>query len=444
MSVLDNPSLKLPPVPISSKDPGSAEFRDLVRFVCFLIPPKASVLVLGAHRETLIEHLAPRRVVDFESKKSLDEKFDFILVAQALPYLKDIQGTLSALQKFARPQTRLVIISPSYRWAPLRKLVEMFKGCGAPRDENWLSPYDLLCLLHLSGYELIQRGSRFFFPFEVPFLTRLINGFLMNLPVLNRLCLTEYYVARPAPSLQMNDVFVSVIIPARNEKGNIEKAVTRMPRFGARMELIFVEGHSKDGTLEEIERVREKYRGEWNIQVIRQTGEGKGDAVRKGFEAARGELFMILDADLTVPPEELPKFYDALATGKGELVMGSRLVYPLEKDSMRFLNVMGNQMFSMLLNWILGMPIKDTLCGTKALFRNHYDLIREGRTYFGDFDPFGDFDLILGAAKLQLKILEIPIRYQARSYGRTNIRRFYHAWLLFKTSFFAFRKFKLV
>ena len=233
------------------------------------------------------------------------------------------------------------------------------------------------------------------------------------------------------------------MIPCRNEKGNIEAAITRLPRFGLRQEIIFVDGHSTDGTVEEIQRVMRQW-PQYDLKLFIQDGKGKGDAVRKGFTHATGDILMILDADLTMPPEDLPKFYDAIASGKGEFINGSRLVYPMEEEAMRFLNLIGNKFFSMAFSWLLGERIKDTLCGTKVLFRKDYERIVANRAYFGEFDPFGDFDLLFGASKLNLKILEVPIRYQERTYGTTNINRFQHGWLLLKMTVYGFFRLKAV
>ena len=251
---------------------------------------------------------------------------------------------------------------------------------------------------------------------------------------------------RSLPSFRSDgkaDTTVSVIIPFRNEAGNIEGAVNRIPQMGKHTEILFVDGNSTDGTVEKIEEMMKRYKGEKDIKLIHQGGaKGKADAVRKGFAEANGDILMILDGDLTVPPEDLPKFYLALAEGKGEFVNGSRLVYVMEKQAMRSLNILGNKVFSWIFTWLLEQRIKDTLCGTKVLFTKDYIKIEKGRDFFGDFDPFGDFDLIFGAAKLNLKIVEMPIRYKARVYGDIKIRRFKHGWLLLKMSFVALRKLK--
>ena len=236
---------------------------------------------------------------------------------------------------------------------------------------------------------------------------------------------------------------VSVIIPARNEAGNISNILDSVPKIGTNTELIFVEGHSNDGTLDECYRVKEKYSHK-DISILIQDGKGKGDAVRKAFLNAKNDVLMILDADLTVPPNDLPKFFDAIVSGKGEFINGTRLVYQMEDEAMRFLNLLGNKFFSKVFTYLLEQRVKDTLCGTKVLWRKDYLKIVAGRKYFGNFDPFGDFDLLIGAAKLNLKIIEIPIAYRRRKYGSTQIERFRHGILLLKMTFFAFRKIKFI
>ena len=216
----------------------------------------------------------------------------------------------------------------------------------------------------------------------------------------------------------------------------------RLPRFCQDIEIIFVEGHSQDGTFEEAERVAKEYGESWDIKVFRQDGLGKADAVYKGFDNARGDVLMILDADLTVPPEQLDKFWAVISTGLGEYVQGTRLIYPIENEAMRFLNLIANWCFSIIFSWLLNQRYTDTLCGTKVLRKEDYERLKQNRSYFGNFDPFGDFDLIFGAAKLNLKTIEIPIRYAARQYGETQISRFRHGWILLKMVVFAYRKLK--
>jgi glycosyltransferase involved in cell wall biosynthesis len=281
-------------------------------------------------------------------------------------------------------------------------------------------------------------------PINIPLVSGFCNRFLANMPLFWKMALTEVLVSRPMEERKRpEEVTCTVLVPCRNEKGNIEQAILRTPDMGKQMEIIFVEGGSSDGTFEECLRVQKKY-SDKDIIVLRQDGRGKGDAVRKGFAAAKNDVLMILDADLTVPPEDLPKFFQAIVSGKGEFINGSRLVYRMEKEAMRFLNTLGNKFFSRVFTYLFEQKIRDTLCGTKVLWRRDYLKIQEGRKYFGDFDPFGDFDLLFGAAKLNLTIVEVPIRYRERTYGSTQISRFRHGILLIKMAFFGLFKIKWI
>jgi glycosyltransferase involved in cell wall biosynthesis len=264
------------------------------------------------------------------------------------------------------------------------------------------------------------------------------------LPLFNFFALNQYVFARPDPRIfkDTREYTTSVIIPARNESGNIEPAVQRLPDFGKHVEIIFIEGNSTDNTWEKINDVKQKYQGKRDIKIGKQKGKGKADAVRAGFEMATGDILMILDADLTVPPEDIPKFYEAISSGKAEFINGSRLVYPMEKHAMRFLNILGNKFFSSAFSWVLEQPIKDTLCGTKVIFNDDYKRLMANRNFFGEFDPFGDFDLLFGAYKLNLKIIDLPIRYKDRTYGDTNISRFRHGLILLKMWLYGVMKIK--
>jgi len=366
---------------------------------------------------------------------------DYIVMVDEVGSLADIGAALETARSKLGERGRLVLTFHNYLWEPLFVVFEMLGLKARSRTQNWLSPRDVGNLLYLSGFEIVRGGQRMLCPIYIPLVSATLNA-IGRLPLINRLCVTHYMVARPIVTVP-REYSVSIIVPARNEKGNIEELVRRTPHFGTAQEIIFVEGHSRDGTWEEIERVAALHSGgKRTIRAARQEGTGKGDAVRKGFALARNELLMILDADMTVAPEDLIRFYDAAERGKADFINGSRLVYPMEKEAMRFLNTLANKFFALLFTWLLGQPIKDTLCGTKVLLKSDYERIAAARAYFGDFDPFGDFDLLFGAVKQNLKIIDLPIRYRERRYGTTQIQRFAHGWLLLKMSFFAARKLK--
>ena len=443
------------------------EFQE--RNLRFLIPPGKRVLEVGCGTGELLSALKPSygigidlssRMINIAKEKfpelsfyhvdaedssrwPFEGPFDFIVLSDVLGLLEDVQGAFEQLRDYCTSSTRIVITYYNFVWEPVLKFGERL-GFKMPQpNQNWLSPADIENLLFLADCETVKKESRLLVPKKIPGLSRFFE--LMGpIPIVNKFCLCHYLVARPIGGVKSaNHKSVSVIIPCLNEKGNIEPAVQRVPQMGSHTEIIFVDGHSKDGTQEAIREVIEKFPDK-DISFLVQDGKGKGDAVRKGFAHAKGDILMILDADLTVPPEHLPKFYRAIASGKAEFINGSRLVYPMEKEAMRLLNLFGNKFFGLIFSWLLNQRIKDTLCGTKVLRKETYNQIAENRSYFGEFDPFGDFDLLFGASKQNFKIIEIPIRYRARTYGETQISRFRHGFLLLQMCVFAARKLKLI
>jgi hypothetical protein len=373
--------------------------------------------------------------------------FDVIILSDLVNDLWDVQSVLQELRNFSHPGTRLVLNFFNNLWRiPLSAAKKMGLGFET-LEQNWFSPQDIFNLLELAGFEVISTRPLILFPLRFHLFSKIANRYLVNFIPLRWFALTNLVIARPTPdsmqSLSGFEVTTSVIVPARNEAGNIETILNRIPQLGKDTEIIFVEGQSTDQTYETIARAI-KRNGDRKCRLLQQIGRGKGDAVRLGFDEARGDVLIILDADMTVPPEDLGRFVEALASGKGEFINGVRLIYPMENQSMRFLNMVGNKFFSLAFSWLLGQPINDTLCGTKVLWKRDYEKITRNRAYFGDFDPFGDFDLLFGAAKLNLKIAEIPIRYRSRSYGDTNIDRWRHGWLLLKMVLFAAKRIKFI
>jgi len=431
--------------------------RAIASLARFYIPRGARVLEVGCGTGELLAALEPSEGVGIDLSSAMireasrrhphlrfhhvsaerlvlpGEKFDYIILSDLLGYLYDIRAVFERLGELSHPGTRVIIHWYSRLWQPVVHLLERL-GLKVPLPYlNWTTVQDVRNLLNLAGFETVRERGHLLLPVRLGAVGRWINRFLPQAPIARWFVWTNWVVARPAKTAAPRPPRVSVICPCRNERGNIEEVVRRLPRLGSSTELIFVEGHSTDATLEECRRVAAAH-PEHDIKVFVQAGRGKGDAVRLGFAQATGDLLMILDADLSVVPEDLPQFYAALVSGTGEFAMGSRLVYTMDPRAMRFLNLLGNRFFSVLLSRLIGQPIKDTLCGTKVMWRRDYERLAAGRAYFGDFDPFGDFDLIFGAAKLNLRIVEIPIRYRERTYGAPNISRFADGWLLLRMS----------
>jgi SAM-dependent methyltransferase len=439
----------------------------LARYYRFLIPADASVLEIGCGSGALLALLPNRDItgIDLSEKQIeearrrvphgkfvcgaaeyaerrgiLDREFDYIVLSDLANLGSDVQEIFVRVRQFAGPDSRLILNFYNTLWYPILQTATALSLKSAQPVSNWLSASDMRNLLDLAGWEVIHQESRVLLPFLLPLVAGLLNRFIA--PLLPSLCLVIFQTARLRKREEFREASVSVIVPARNEAGNIDAIVQRVPAIGSSTEIIFIEGGSTDDTLERIGEVAA--RSSRKIRVLQQSGKGKGNAVREAFAAANGDILMILDADLTMPPEELPKFYDVLVSGQTDVANGVRLVYPMEEKAMRFLNMCANKFFSLAFGWILGQPIKDTLCGTKVLYRKDYLRIAANRSFFGDFDPFGDFDLLFGAAKLNLKITDIPIRYRERTYGETNIRRWSHGALLFKMLGFALARMKFI
>lgn len=376
----------------------------------------------------------------------LDRKYDVIILSNVVGYFDNVLDVFSQLKNCSHDRTKIFVNYYSRLWQPILNLAETLGLKKKSPNQNWLSKLDLENLLYLAGYESYRTNMRMLLPINIPIISYLLNKYLARLPILNNLCLSQYIFAKKLPEISAETdkkYSVSVVIPARNESGNIENAILNTPEMGKWTELIFIEGNSTDDTWEKIQEMHEKYKGQRRIKIGQQPGKGKYDAVKRGYDDfAEGDILMILDADLTVPPEDLSKFYEAIASGKGEFINGSRLVYPMEKKAMRFLNLLGNKFFSYCFSWLLEQPIKDTLCGTKVMFRTDYLKLAKNRKFFGDFDPFGDFDLLFGSYKLNLKIIDLPIRYRERVYGDTNISRFRHGLILLRMVMFALNKIK--
>jgi SAM-dependent methyltransferase len=442
------------------------------QYMQFLVPAGRRVLELGCGEGQLLRWLRPsygvgvdlsRELIKLAQERSPEFEFyignaedpallsgiagpfDYIVLSDMIGYLEDCSGTFEALRSLCTPKTRLVIAYYSRLWEPVVRLSERIGTKMPSLGQNWLSTDDTTNLLQLAGFEVVRREWRQLMPTRLLGVGTLLNKVVAPLPGIRKLCLRNYVVARPVGSRggAAREPSCSVLIPCRNERGNIQNAVKRLPLFAPNVEILFVEGHSSDGTYEECLRVKEAY-PDRNIRTFQQPADGKGDAVRSGFAQAKGDIVMILDADLTVAPESMPKFYRALVEGHGEFVNGTRLVYPMSDGAMRTLNAIANRSFAMVFSFLLNQRFTDTLCGTKALWREDYDRIVAGRAYFGDFDPFGDFDLIFGAAKLNLKIVEVPVRYAERTYGETQISRFRDGWLLLRMVALAWRKFKVL
>lgn len=440
--------------------------REIRRIIQYHVEPGRKILEWGCGAGDLLAALEPSRGVGYDISEAMLEKarsrhdgenlefkkgdvltevegesFDVILLDYLTGYLTDIQLCFENLLKASHSRTRLYLTSLNTPWRPALAVAQPLGLVMKQPPSNWLSTRDLINLLELAGWEVVVQSSEVLFPFGIPGLKGFFNKFLVRLPFFRHLGSTLFLVARPVtkPKLESN-ISCSVVVPARNEAGNIRAALERIPSLGKGTEVIFVEGNSADNTWEVIQKECADYKGPHSVQFCQQPGKGKWDAVFTGFSKARGDILVIQDGDLTAPPEDLPKFFKVVEEGLAEFANGCRLVYPMESNAMRFLNLLGNKFFALALTAVIRQPIKDSLCGTKMILRSDYERLLIRIQDFGDFDPFGDFNLLFGSAYMDLKIRDIPVRYKDRTYGDTNISRFKHGWILLRMTWFGFRK----
>ena len=399
------------------------------RFISFIKPEMVTSLTITERNRNSV----------FKKNKSL---YNYVILKNVLETEQDIQKLLEAVNNHLEANGRIIVIYNNYTQSFIRGFLSTLVRID-PADYNWLSTSDVKLFLTLSDFDIIVHQPLCLIHKNVPFISNFFNSFLLYIFPFNHFSFLQYAIARKTPRT-VKDSSTSIIIPARNERGNIEPLFKNLYPIGTRTEIIFVEGHSKDNTKEEIERCIKKYAKilPFKFKLLSQNGSGKADAVRLGFKNATGNILIIYDADMSVSLPDLEKFYYALISHKGDFINGSRLVYPMEKNAMQFLNTFGNKVFSIIYSWIIGQSIKDTLCGTKVLWRDDYIQLRKGN-FFGKYDPFGDFDLLIGASKLNLKIIDLPVRYYERTYGTTNIKRFKNAIELLRLSIISIIKLKM-
>ncbi|MBI5642246.1 MAG: glycosyltransferase [Deltaproteobacteria bacterium] len=442
-------------------------YNKLSSFLNFIIEPGKKILLFRSELGQLLPNISPasalgvdicQKMVSFAKRKypqfrfkcadpediELDEKFDYI-VFYSLGDIIDIEKAFINAGAGASVDTRLIVINYNYLWRPLVFMAEKI-GWKVPQPtQNWLNIPVIENILYLSGYEVVKKYHQVLFPVGVPILSWFLNDAVAKLPFIKNLCFLQIVVAKKIAAMPAERKYsVSVIVPCKNEKGNVEDAVRRIPEMGKGTEIIFCDDKSTDGTVEEIKRMMALY-PEKNIKVVPGPGICKAKNVWTGFDAASGDILMILDADLTVIPEELPYFYNAIAEGRGEFINGSRMIYPMQDQAMRTLNIIGNKFFSLSFSYLLGQRLTDTLCGTKVLWRKDWPRVKALLGSWGVSDRWGDYELIFGAAKLHLKIVEVPVHYLERVYGETKMtKRLQNGLVMLRMCVAALKKFKFV
>lgn len=417
-------------------------------FIASVITPKSSVLEIGSATGALVSALANVQYlgIDFSPKmveaaagkfpgvKFLcsglsglreEKKYDFCVMSNLLDYLPDIWTELELLKKFMHQDSKLIITTSNPLWEPVLRMAAQFRLKTPDGPRNFITNNDIMNFLQLLDYEVIEYGYRIFLPKGIPAVSAVINKIIPLIPGFRNLCAMQFIIARVKPEKTMRKrLSCSVIIPCHNEADTIENCLSRVPAIGSSTEVIVVDDGSSDATALKVRGFTSTHT---KVRLISYPkNKGKGFAVKTGFDAATGDVLMILDADMAVEPEELPRFFELLEDGRAEFVNGTRMIYPRENESMKLLNFIGNKFFGIILSLIMGQRNTDTLCGTKALRKKHYLNMKLGDC------PWGDFDLLFGAAKLRLKMVELPVHYKKRFAGQSKMKPFKHGWQLLK------------
>lgn len=427
-------------------------------FFELVVPPGQDVLLVGYDGDWDLAALNPRRGVflctdegvagptRFARYSGYDLRpiagtFDYIILKNALGSCPDIGTFLCELSRLCRPETRVIVYSYNYLWKPGLRLAEQLRLKRRGGLQNWLSIRDLNNALTTAGFQRTAVARWQICPFRLLGLGPLVNAVGRFLFFLDWLKLNQFQVFRPLPPAPLPDESVTICLTCRDERDNIEPIVRAIPELTPAQEILFVEGHSTDGTRAEIERVIQAY-PEKNIRVIGQPGKGQGDAIRAGFSQARGNIIILLESDMTSPPENVRYVYEALRRRYAEFLEGSRFIYPLSLQAMPLANQLGNGSFAYFFSWLFGGHLTDVLSGIKAVRKTDFEKIRARWNEWGIDDPFGDFELLFGAVRLGLLCAEQAIHYRPRPYGQTKTRVWYHGYILAKMALNAFWRFR--
>lgn len=424
------------------KRKNSYYYSNIKAFISRIFPPGSKVLEVGCGTGEILASMNPKRGVGIDISQKMvelakqkypqytfihapiedldiDEKFDYVIMVDVVDHVYDVVDVFTSLRRFCHPTTRIILTTISPWWEPILSLMEKLSAKMPEGPHNFIEKRILGNMIEMVGFSVSYSGYLLLFPKWIPILSYIMNSIGVRIWGLNRLSAVQYMIIQPEFKKTFDlGLGCSVIIPCHNEEDNIESAVRRIPSMGKETEIIVVNDGSTDGTAEKVRALQKEIS---NLKLVDYSpNRGKGQAVKQGFDAATQEVIMILDADVSTPPEELPRFFEPLNRGVCQFVNGTRMVYPMEEQAMRTVNLFFNKMFGYMMSFITQQTLTDTLCGTKALYRSDYKRMQWG------IDRWGDFDLLFGAAKMGSKIMEVPVHYLTRQSGESKMKSLKH------------------
>lgn len=370
---------------------------------------------------SVVKYLDLDKKLDLQLEELKNLNFELIILSDVIEVYDDLHVLFESINELLTENGVLLITSINTKWKIPLKLLEILNLKEKTKQFSHIHNKKFENIAAGVGFELISSKTRQFLPFKLFKIGNIFNKILEIIFFNFRLGIKSYILFRKNNKF-FNQMTKSIIIPAKNEEGNLKKLVDRIPKT-LNTELIFSIGESKDKTLEIALEIQQNNK-DFNIKVFEQSKNGKANAVWEAVEKSNGEIIAILDSDISVDPEELVNFYEIIENNYADFVNGTRLIYEMEKGSMRFINRFGNRMFQYLIGKIINEPITDSLCGTKVFKKSLLKNIFWWQKTYKLNDPFGDFDLLFSASYSGAKILEYPIHYRARTYGNTQISRF--------------------
>ena len=309
---------------------------------------------------------------------------------------------------------------PITRWLKLDSRI--FKGT---TNRARITLCDIESLAEIYNYRSIRWKAKKLTPIPIKFIPQSIKNALRKVPIIKQLAF-EIEIIFYKYHENLNDPMISILIPARNEEGNKElliEALNKFKKIPNKIEIIFVEGNSKDNTFQMLENLTKEFSKNFKISLLKQTSTGKKNAVVEGFNTSSGDTLAIIDCDFTVDIDDSIDAIMESTKNENILINCSRTTFPMEKDAMRWANYIGNRCFAIFLSILINKPISDSLCGTKVFSRKFFNLMKKNGSWESKSDPFGDFTIIFEAANNNIKILNYPVRYYARRSGAPNISR---------------------
>ena len=355
------------------------------------------------------------------SLSTINKKYQRIILTDVVENYDDVFALLNIVSNLLTIDGKLIISSINTKYLILSRTLEFLKLKDSNENTSYIHVKKIRNITSGVGLEYQKFYTKQLFPFSFFYVGNVINKIMEIISFQLNLGIKTYIIFRPAIITNSKNS-KSIIIPAKNEEGNLVELVSRIPKF-ENTEIIFSYGKSKDNTLKVMKQITQSNKL-FKFKLVKQTKNGKANAVWEALNVVENDLIAILDADISVDPETLSDFFDIIEKNNADFVNGTRLIYDMEKNSMRFLNRIGNRFFQFFISKIIKEALTDSLCGTKVFKKSYLNDLYFWQNIFGKKDPFGDFDLIFAAAYSGQKIVEMPIVYRERKYGTTQIARF--------------------